>query len=264
MPRILMCDPRHYDVFYQINPWMTLQNPVKNTLAQTQWRFLTETLARCGAAIELIAPQPGWPDMVFTANAGLVYKKRFYPAYFRYPERQGERPYFIEWFTQAGYDIINSGLATPFYFEGAGDALFAGKRLFAAYGFRSQREVYMEIGKLADISLIYCELIDPYFYHLDTCFCPLNDKQALIWPGAFTKETFQRINREIELLTVPETDARKFACNAVVLNDQVIIPSGCDATAKLLEQKGFTVHQCDMSEYIKAGGACKCLTLIIE
>ncbi len=263
MKRILMCAPQYYDVVYQINPWMRLGSPVKNQLAQLQWQVLKETLEHCGATIELIPPQSQLPDMVFTANAGLVYNGLFYPSHFRYTERQGERAHFIKWFENTGYKIIDNTVSNQFYFEGAGDALFSGNQLFAGYGFRSQREVYVEINQLGNIHVVPCELIDPYFYHLDTCFCPLNDKQALIWPGAFTEETLQRLSHEIELLMVPEADAKRFACNAVVLGNQVIIPSECATTKRLLEKQHFTVHACDMSEYIKAGGACKCLTLVI-
>ena len=29
------------------------------------------------------------------------------------------------------------------------------------------------------------ELVDPRFYHLDTCFCPLAPGVAIYYPGAF-------------------------------------------------------------------------------
>ena len=70
--RMLMCAPEHFGVDYVINPWM--ENQVGNavhTLAKEQWTNLRRHLAQ-ETEIALVAPEPGLPDMVFTANAGLV------------------------------------------------------------------------------------------------------------------------------------------------------------------------------------------------
>jgi len=66
------------------------------------------------------------------------------------------------------------------------------------------------------------------------------------------------------VFAVPENEAKHFACNAVVLGKHVIMPANCPETKNHLEHKGFTVFECDMSEFIKAGGACKCLTLLLD
>lgn len=264
MQRVLMCEPKYYDVVYEINPWMTRKIPVKTNLAKEQWQILKATIEKCGATVMLVAPVAGLPDMVFTANAGLVVDKKFFPAHFKYPERQGEREHFIKWFREAGFEICDQENQPLHYFEGAGDALFAGKKLFAAYGFRSDKTIYDDVAKIGDFDIVYCELVDPYYYHLDTCFCPLNGEQAIIWPSAFTQLSLQRLAKEIKLLPIPEAEAKLFACNAVVLKNHVIIPSGCPVTREILEKEGFTVHDCSMTEYIKAGGACKCLTLLLD
>lgn len=256
--RILMCEPKYYQVVYEINPWMHRQIKVEESLARQQWEKLKNIIEQNGAKVELVEPQPGWPDMVFTANAGLVYKDKVYLSHFKYPERQGERKYYGEWFKQAGFDLLGD---ENYFFEGAGDALFAGQKLFAASGFRSDKNIYPEIKKMGNFDIELCELVDPYFYHIDTCFCPLNDRQAIWWPGAFSEKSRAMMEKEIELHAIPEEEAKHFACNAVILDKHVIIPSGCDKTAEILRKLGFTPHQTDMSEFIKAGGACKCLTL---
>ena len=102
---------------------------------------------------------------------------------------------------------------------------------------------------------------NPYFYHLDTCFCPLNAELAIWYPPAFTPDSQERMSKQIELIPVVAEEAKRFACNAVVLNKQVILPTYCPQISAALEKRGFTVYACDMDEYLKAGGACKCLTL---
>jgi N-dimethylarginine dimethylaminohydrolase len=89
----------------------------------------------------------------------------------------------------------------------------------------------------------------------------LNGEQALIYPEAFSVDSFEMMYEKLELFAVPEEEARNFACNAVILGDQAIIPSRCPDTKACLESLDFQVWECDMSEFIKAGGACKCLTI---
>ena len=261
---ILMCRPTHYGIEYEINPWMNVQQKVNHHAALKQWETLYNTLKDCGANIELVTAVPGWPDMVFTANAGLFYQKKIILPHFKYPQRQGELPYFQAWFTQAGFELVNTHQADNLFFEGAGDALLAGDKLFVGYGFRSTRDFYEEAPYLDHSKLIYCELRDPYFYHIDTCFCPLNDKLAIWYAPAFTPESQQRMAKEIQLLSVVEEEAKRFACNAVVLDKHVILPTGCPQISAQLEKHGFTVHTSEMNEYLKAGGACKCLTLRLD
>ena len=148
--------------------------------------------------------------------------------------------------------------------EQAGDALFEGKTLFAGYGIRTDKEAYGTICKVLEVdNLVLCQLVDDYFYHLDTCFCPLGNGHAIIYPKAFSSTSLERMSKEIELHEIPEKDAKKFACNAVVIDNQVIIPSGCDETRRILESLGMVVFDVDMDQFILAGGACKCLTIKI-
>lgn len=263
--KILMCKPDHYGIEYEINPWMDINHSVNHQKAIQQWEALYQTLIKCGAEIELVPPIKGWPDMVFTANAGLYYQQKIILPHFKFKERQGELPYFLNWFKKAGFTTLNvpPHENTP-YFEGAGDALLAGDILFAGYGFRTDKHFYTEATYIDQNKLIFCELNDPYFYHIDTCFCPLNEKLAIWYPPAFTNESQLRMQNEIELIPVIENEAKRFACNAVVINKQVILPTQCPQISAELEKRGYEVFACDMDEYLKAGGACKCLTLRID
>lgn len=266
-----MCKPLHYGIFYEINPWMHMDEPATQTKAQEQWQCLYETLLRLNVIVKLIEPIKGLPDMVFTANAGLVYQQQVWISSFKATQRQPESQYFEQWFLQEGFDVINQGcdFSKAPAFEGAGDGLFFYDQqtvfqhtLVGAYGIRSDADSY-ENSFFKQFNLTLCELVDPYFYHLDTCFCPLNASLALWYPNAFSDDSQQRLVTVGQLIAIPEMEARRFACNAVVVGQHVVIPSGCPETTRLLEAHGFTVHSCEMSEFVKAGGACKCLTLQI-
>src|SRR5918911_3841317 len=134
-PRILMCPPDYYGIEYEINPWMSRSRGSTPERARRQWQTLRDTLRGLGAAVELLEPRPGLPDLVFTANAGLVYGKRFFSSRFRHEVRARETPHFDAWFAAHGFAVKH--LPAGVYFEGAGDALFCGPALFAGYRIRS-------------------------------------------------------------------------------------------------------------------------------
>jgi N-dimethylarginine dimethylaminohydrolase len=257
--KVLMCRPDYYGIEYEINPWMSLTHRVDQTGAKKQWETLYQTIAKCDAEILLVPPVPGWPDMVFTANAGLVYQNKFLLSHFKFKERQGEEKYFEDWFKHHRFEKIEANNTE--FFEGAGDALYAGDILFVGYGFRSDQPFYKKTSFFNQDKLVYCELVNPYFYHLDTCFCPLNENLAIWYPDAFSEDSQKRMAEKITLIDVNIEEAKRFACNAVVLGKHVIVPTECPKITADLEKHGFTVHACNMDEFLKAGGACKCLTL---
>jgi len=259
--RWLMCPPEHFDVCYSINPWMNTSVTPDAARARTQWNNLFSTLKGLGAQIDIVKPQPKWPDMVFTANAGLIHGKRCVLTRFRHAERKGEEPFFKAWFEANGYELLST---VGGEFEGEGDALFAGETLFAGCGIRTDQRVYDEIASFLGVrNIVYCELINPRFYHLDTCFCPLNSTQALYVEGAFSAESLAEMKEAIELFPVSSADAERFACNSVVLERSVVLPAGCDDTRKLLETLGYVSFPCELDEFKKAGGSAKCLSLRI-
>src|SRR3954471_23193741 len=101
--RILMCPPDHYGIEYEINPWMKKERGSSPDRARAQWQLLFGTLQGLGVGVELSTPQAGLPDLVFTANAGLVHGKQFFSSRFRHEVRARETPWFDEWFAGHGY-----------------------------------------------------------------------------------------------------------------------------------------------------------------
>ncbi len=262
--RFLMCAPDHYDVDYVINPWMEGNiHKSSRDRAVEQW-YKLHYILKDHAIVDLVTPQQGWPDMVFTANAGLVLGKNVVLSRFLHKERQGEEPYFKEWFEAQGYTVYELPKDLPF--EGAGDALLdrEGRWLWAGYGFRSELDSHPYLAKWLDIEVVSLRLADERFYHLDTCFCPLSGGYLLYYPAAFDAYS----NRLIEMRVVPEkriaieeADAVNFACNAVNIDQVVVMNKTSDSLKARLVEAGFTVFETPLTEFLKAGGAAKCLTL---
>jgi N-dimethylarginine dimethylaminohydrolase len=261
---ILMCPPDHYGVDYVINPWMQGQlGRTDRALARRQWDGLREVLA-VDAEIALVEAQPGLPDMVFTANAGMVHGNVAVVSRFRSPERQGEEPYFRAWFEHNGFSI--APWPKGVFFEGAGDALFdRGQDLiWSGCGFRSDIAAASLLAKAFDRESIPVRLIDPRFYHLDTCLCPLAGGWLMYYPPAFDavslKQIMHRVPKE-KRIAVSEADAMQFACNAVGLDGRVIMNGASRELQTRLRAAGFTPVLTPLSEFLKAGGTAKCLTL---
>ncbi len=255
-----MCPPDYFGIEYEINPWMNTQTGSDWDRARSQWQRLRQTLVELGAAVELIEPVPGLPDLVFTANAGLVFRDLFLPARFRFGVRQGESPHFEAWARSRGLTIVP--LPENMNFEGAGDALFCGDTLFAGYRFRSDVRSHQWVGERLGVSVLPMELVDPRFYHLDTCFCPLAPDLAIYYPGAFDEYGRSVLSDRIpRLLEVSPEEAISFSCNAVVVGRTVILNQGAPKLAATLANLGFDVRPLEFSEFIKSGGSAKCLTL---
>ena len=159
-----------------------------------------------GVQIELMTPQKGLPDLVFTANAGLVFGSRFFSSRFRHEVRARETPYFDAWFAEHGFTVEH--LPEGMFFEGAGDALFCGRTLYAGYRIRSDVNGHQHLGKVLQRQVLPLELVDNRFYHLDTCFCPLAPGEAIYFPGAFDAYGRKVLENHIpRLLAVPESEA---------------------------------------------------------
>ena len=263
MPQILMCPPDHFAIEYEINPWMSRLRQSDRDVATVQWQALREMLAVAGAEIALLEPVAGMPDLVFTANAGLVYRSRAILSHFRHPQRQLEEDVDARWLAAHGFAVER--MPAGMYFEGAGDALFCGDTLYAGYRMRSDASSHQHIGGLLDVRVIPLELVDPYYYHLDTCFCPLAPGQAIYYPSAFDPYG-QRVLSELvaDLIPVREEEARRFACNAVVVGRSVVTNTGCDNLHRELALRGFTPLSTPLDEFVKAGGSAKCLTLRLD
>jgi N-dimethylarginine dimethylaminohydrolase len=262
-PRILMCPPDFYGIEYEINPWMQRARGSTPERAQIQWHALNAKLRELGVTIELMTPQKGLPDLVFTANAGVVFHNRFFSSRFKHEERARETPVFDDWFASHGYTVEH--LPDGLFFEGAGDALFCGPTLFAGYRIRSDARGHQALAQSLGVQVLPVELIDARFYHLDTCFCPLSPNEALWFPPAFDAYGQKVIRTHVKsLIDVAEAEATRFACNAVVVGKSVVLNAGSWQLTGQLEARGYTCHAVELDEFIKAGGSAKCLTLRLD
>ncbi|NGZ11669.1 MAG: amidinotransferase [Nitrospira sp. LK70] len=266
MSRLLVCPPDYFGIEYEINPWMRLTNRVDHGRAVRQWHELVHVLEKnLGAVLERMTPIPELPDLVFTANAGVVVGRTAVVSRFRYPERQREEAHLENWFRGHGYEVMT--VEADLYFEGAGDLLGFPEYWFGGYRQRSDIRVFPVLSEHFHREIIPLELVDSRFYHLDTCFCPLSGGDLLYFPAAFDTYGQAAIAERVpdkQRLTVPEDEALKFACNAVCVGKHVVLPVGCPSTQAWLRRRGYETHPVQLDEFMRSGGSAKCLTLALD
>jgi N-dimethylarginine dimethylaminohydrolase len=258
-----MCAPDRYDLVYEINDWMSVGNRPDVSRAGRQWAELYRVLTQeAGARVELVQQETGAPDMVFTANAGIVDRKRggrVLMSNFRHAERQVEVEPFRRWFEANGFETVTP--PDEFKFEGEGDALFAGETLVAGYLKRSDIASHRWLSEQLGCQVLSLELVHGRWYHLDTAFFALSDSLVAYYPGAFDPYAQQVIEDRFETIVVEDDEALHFACNAVVLGRTIVMPAGCPKLKAEMESRGYRVFDVSLTEFLKAGGAAKCLVL---
>jgi N-dimethylarginine dimethylaminohydrolase len=261
---ILMCRPDHFGVEYEINPWMHVGVDVDRVRARTQWNTLAAAYTELGQDIVLAEPVAGLPDMVFTANAGVVWDGTAVLSRFRHPERQGEEEHWRRVFEAQGFDVVVP--PRDMSFEGAGDALFVGETLFAGHGFRTDKSAHRFTAEALGVDVVSLQLVDPRFYHLDTCFCPLNERTVMFAPAAFAPDSARTVRSLVpHVIEVPTDVAAGFACNAIALGNRVISSTAAERLEGRLHAEGFdTVVALPMTEFMKSGGGVRCLSLPLE
>jgi N-dimethylarginine dimethylaminohydrolase len=276
-PVIMMCQPRHFDVSYSINPWMAPDEWAENSAAlglqsSDGWQKLTEKLQVLGARLVFQEPQPGLPDLVFTANAAVVMDRKAMVARYRHPERQGEEPHDLRFFR----DLQAKGLLdvvemTPegIILEGAGDCVWdeVRRQFWVGYGQRSDRTATEAVRRFFGLEATGLELVDPRYYHMDTALVPLTGGEIMYYPGAFSAKG-QAIIREQagaeNLIAVPQEDAECLGVNAVNLGRDIVLAKASDRFKAMLEERGYTLHQLPISSFSKSGGSAFCLTLRLD
>jgi N-dimethylarginine dimethylaminohydrolase len=257
--RYLMCPPEHYDVTYTINPWMHPERATDASIAMSQWAQLRDTYLGLGHDVRTIEPVAGLPDMVYSANGATVVGGKVLGARFRYPQRAAEAGAYLDWFRQSGYEQIYEAEHIN---EGEGDILFAGERMLAGYGFRSDEAAAEEVASAFGLPVVSLRLVDPRYYHLDTALCVLDAETAMFYPAAFDDTARARLAGMFpELIEAKDEDAEVLGLNAVSDGLHVVLPAAANGLATQLADHGFEPIGVDMSELLKGGGGPKCCSL---
>lgn len=268
---LLMCPPAHFAVVDVKNPHMAAHvGAVDTGRAAQQWERLRAAFERAGVRVEQITPVDGCEDMVFCANqtfvgpaeGGLLCLR----SNMRHESRQREVPAFEAWFARRGYRV--AALPASVGFEGSGDAIWHPGRglIWGGHGYRTRPEAYEHVASRFGVPVIRLKLVSEHFYHLDTCFCAIDERTVLIHPAGLTAEGAALVRSVFaDVIECSDEEAlRGMACNACAVSGRaVVIQSGNPRTAAALRERGFEVIEIDTSEFIKSGGSVFCMKMYV-
>lgn len=270
--QIMMVTPQCFNVLNAQNPHMVDEsgnlNKIDLRLAAYQWQGLKDAYLKLGIDIVQVAGQALLSDMVFCANPFFCFKKgkhiEVILSNMKYSERQGEVEFFKTWFAEKGMKIHH----IQSKFEGMGDFLWSSRfdKIFAGHGFRTEKSALQEVEGLVDQPIIPLKLINPNFYHLDTCLSVINNKTAAFVPSAFGPKAIKLLESHFDhLIEVDEKEAKHLlACNCHCPDEKnVIIQLGCEKLKASLRSIGLKTLEVDTSEFIKAGGSIFCMKHVL-
>jgi N-dimethylarginine dimethylaminohydrolase len=264
--RYLMVRPDHFRVQYRINPFMDLESQPLPDRASRQWRDLLATLADVGAEVEVVDARSDAPDMVYAMNLGLALDStsggRVALSHMRFAQRRMETVSAGAWFAGAGFAPTLVGAdGVGAHFE-AGDAFPFGGSLLVGHGPRTEKLALKHLASEFDVRVHGLALTSDAMYHLDLAFCPLDDRRALVCPGAFDEPSRRALLDLVpEPIVVTEEEALSTFCtNSVVVGRTVVMPACPGRVRSELECSGFRVVVVDVSEFHKGGGSIRCLT----
>lgn len=271
--RVLLCPPTYFEVRDVKNPFMRAGQTVDKALALKQWEKVRAAFEQAGIEAVTIDAVPDLEDMVFINNPVFVGESRelgpfIVPSRMRFASRQREVPHVVEWFQGRGYKVCELDLAGE-YLEGHGDLLWQpdGAKVWAGFGARSRKgavERFAAAMRKLGIEVVPLPLVDPIFYHLDTCLAPLSSDAVLIYPGAFSPEAQQAIYKNVgRAHEVTREEALKFVCNGVAANQRYITPQLTPMLERVLNREKLTPVVVSTSEFEKSGGSVCCMKLFL-
>lgn len=270
----MFCPPTYFDVLDVKNPFMSPETPVDKGLAQHQWEQVVRAFEEAGLPTHVLPAVEQLEDMTFANNqvfVGVAPRGGCFivPSRMRHASRQLEVPCFVAWFRSRGYRVLELDFDSDDYLEGHGDLLWQPDFSFvwAGHGFRSSRggvERFAAAVEPLGVRAVPLELVDPTFYHLDTCLAPLNREAVLIHPGAFSSQALERIhNGCARVYEIERADALRFVCNGVAVGQHFLTAWSSPYLERILREEGLKPILLDTSEFEKSGGSVCCLKLLL-
>lgn len=139
------------------------------------------------------------------------------------------------------------------------------EKIFFGYGQRSAFKAIADLRNFLDYEVVPLELVDPYFFHLDTAlnFVEVNGKTiAFAYPKAFSELAWDYLCHDPDISCVVEVsrdEAQLFGLNWVEVGNKVILGSDVPNISRLLRSLGKNVIVSQLDQFQLAGGSAACL-----
>ena len=263
--RYVMVRPDHFRIDYAINPYMDTADQPDRHLAMAQWVDLVSTIERLGGTVEVVPQRPDAPDMVYAMNLGLGVVRpdgaHVVMSHMRHAERRMEARSAQPWFERSGRSTAYVGRDGVGAHLEAGDVFAWGDALLAGYGPRTEELALKHLATELGTSVRGFRITHPGMYHMDLAFCPLDETRAMVCPAAYDEASATALLDLVpEALVLTEDEAMTFCANSIVLGRTIVMPACPGRVREQLEEWGFEVVIVEVGEFLKGGGAIRCMT----
>lgn len=261
----LMVRPDHFRVEYAINPFMDTAVQPDPGATRAQWDALVAGIEAAGGTVRVLEQRADSPDMVYAMNLGLAIRGDVVDlavlSHMRHAERRQETETAEAWFAEHGFvPRVIGAQGVGAHFE-AGDAFGWRGELVVGFGPRTERLALKHLATELDVRVRGLRIVHPALYHLDLSFCPLDETRALVCPAAFSPASARRLLALVpEPLVLTEAEALTFCANSVVIGRTILMPACPGRVRARLEDWGYEVVILGVEEFMKGGGAIRCLT----
>jgi N-dimethylarginine dimethylaminohydrolase len=236
---------------------------------RAEYDAIVAAIEAAGGEVVELEQRTDSPDMVYAMNLGFFVETApgsgtgsgVVLSHMRFPERRNETISTSAWAEDHGFRQwqFGKGGVGP-HFE-AGDAFAWRGELVVGHGFRTEELAVKNLGHDLGVTARGFRLVREGMYHLDLAFCPLDDRRAMVCPDAFDADSARRILALVpEPLVLEVEEAMTFCANSIVIGRTVIMPACPARVREQLAEWGFEVVVVEVPEYLKGGGAIRCLT----
>jgi N-dimethylarginine dimethylaminohydrolase len=205
--------------------------------------------------------------MVYAMNLGLGIVRpqgaHVVMSHMRHAERRMEVLSAQPWFERSGRVTSYVGRDGVGAHLEAGDVFAWRDGLVAGFGPRTEELALKHLAHDLGVRVRGVRITHPAMYHLDLAFCPLDERRAMVAPGAFDSASASALLELVpEPLVLTDDEAlTTFCANSIVIGRNVVMPAGAPERVKArLAEWDFEVVEVDVSEFHKGGGSVRCLT----
>jgi dimethylargininase len=256
LKRVIICPP--IDEYFAIRDKKlhNITQAAEINKAIQQHENLRKVLSGSGCEVILIPELAGHPNSVFTRDPSVVTPKGYIKLQMGLESRRGEEDWMAQYLESLG--IKRAGSISGNGTVEGGDVIINGSIAFVGQSKRTNEEGVNQISSIfnaMNFEVRSIKVPQP-FLHLGGAMSALSSDYILCCQGIFPIDFFNGLNR----IEVPRADF--VTGNVISLGNHEIIAEQMNTTAiNILKQKGYRVHQLDLSEFIKGTGGPTCLIL---
>jgi dimethylargininase len=259
LTRVVVCTPE--DEYCRVSELKkhNIIEPADRDSATAQHETLKRCLADSGSEVIDVPELAGHPNAVFTRDTALCTPEGYVKLRLGLESRQGEEEWMSGILDSLGEPFVGE-IEAPGTVEG-GDVVLARSVAFVGRSIRTNEQGIQQLGAI--LGAMGCEIrvvpLPDSILHLDKAMMLVGPERVIYCRGLVPEDSLRGFETIGILCGGPTT------ANVICLGEnEVIVERANLEVARQLTAHGVTVHQLDLSEFVKGSGGPNCLIMPVE